>query len=131
MKANKDHHSVLRQLPPYLQPTSIACPDPHIVPTLIPPDDHLSSSQHAEDCSNLIAPQPQPSPTSEHESTENSQDKDTNSTKTKIYNPLDYATDTRTHLSAIDPITEHFQLTTLTDPSTADRDELDTSAITH
>ena len=42
---------------PYLQPLPIARPDPYIGPTLIPPDDRLSSSQKADDCSNLLAPQ--------------------------------------------------------------------------
>ena len=95
---------------PYLQPSNRARPDLHIGTKLIPPDDHLSSPQQAEDYSNLIAPQPLPSPNSEHESTENNQDEDTNSTKTEIYHPPDYTTDTRSHLPIIDPITEYFQL---------------------
>ena len=122
---------MLAPISPYLQPYNIALPDPHIGPNLIPPDGNVSSSQQAKYFSNLITLHLQPSPTSEHESTGNSQKEDTNSTKTKIYHPLDYATNTRSHLPEIDPIPKYFQLPTLIDPSTDDRDELYTSAITH
>ena len=82
----------------YLQPHETARPDPHISPTLIPPDNYLSCSQHPEECSNLIAPQQQNSLPSEYERTVNSQEEETNLNKSEIFQPPDYAIDTRSQL---------------------------------
>ena len=62
---------------------------------------------------------------------EHNHHEDIDSNTMKICHPLDYATDPRSHLPTIEPITEYFKLPTLEDPSTEDTDEHETSAFTH